>query len=142
MHVCLHTDIFTSIQHICMSAFIHTSACIHTYTYTCIHTCRLMDVCVHSYMCGYKHTYRHIHLYVHRYVESCMPVTHIQMLMFVYIYACIRRYISHTFQCRRIHYFSIKYFDNLEFLMFPIYPDWKYGNLIIFDVQKFCRYGS
>ena len=77
MHVCLHANIVTCIQPICMFAFTHIY----------INTYRLVDVYAGTNTCMCIHTDIHNDrqdAYMHMYVQPCMPNN---ADMFVYKYA-------------------------------------------------------
>ena len=119
--------------------------------YACIHTYRLIDVyaSTSTWMCAYILTsiqtcmYTYICWYIHG--ESCIHNTHIQVDTHVWLQrwmlTSMHVYIHNSY----LHNFRVKYFQTFQICRFPVFPEfphfWIYENLIILEIQKFCKYG-
>ena len=131
MYVCLHTNIFTCIQHICMTAFIHI--CICTDSWMCehalIHTCAYLSSYIYTYICPYTQW------------ESCKPNAHIHTGTHVCLQGCFHTYIqTHMFQPRKIHNFRAKYFHSFQICIFPVLPDSQ--NFILLEIWRSDNSGN
>ena len=122
MHVCLHTNISTCMQHLCLSTFI--DICKHT----CIYTYRHMDVCVckQTYMYEYIHRQLHRDAYIQTYTYgySCMHTTNIQTDTDVCLQTCMCTYshVTHIFQPRNLYNFRVKCIHSFQSCIFPVFP--------------------
>ena len=149
-----HTYIFTckyACTHQCMYGYQHKYTCLHTYTHVYLHIYACPPTCNHIYnICPHSCMYVCMHAYTHR----CMCVD-------LYMYASYRHTDRHSYLLTNmniyiqvIHFnletniilnlsictiFRIAYFENFQTSAFSYF--WKYGNLIILEMKKFCKYG-
>ena len=143
-HACIHTWRHTYI-HICACLPTHKHIYMHaTYMYVCIHTY------MHKYKQAYIHTYRLtdvcMYSYIYAWIQTCMEThpcliqTVRQRLMFAYKHACMHTYIhtTHTFLPRNIYIilelsisgiFRFAYFQYFNISRISILLEiWKYRN--------------
>ena len=103
---------------------------IHIDSWMCVHA--LIDTCVHTYTQTY-----------YKNGELFMPNTHIQTERYVCLQMCMYVYITHTFQPRIFMIVELSVYTIFRFAYIQNFTYFrKYGNLIILEILKLCKYGN